>query len=343
MSVRVLSEVWDRSNGGGGELLVLLAIADHANDQGYCYPSIEYLAAKSRLKKRQVIRVLDELIEHGEIEVWKYHFEGKGPLRNGYQVVLGRYAAHRGVEPEDLRTDTRRTTIGRKVPSKLREAILEKFSYRCLGCGSTEDLQIDHIIPWKAGGMTEEGNLQPLCAECNRRKGVRVLDFRGCLIDAQREAVWVSSVTPSQVSPVAPVARAILVKPEPSELNRQDPPVVAPPRNRPGKVDRVAVKDAEYEAASLILGAFNSQAGTRYSSADFIAKIVMRIREHPGLPVEAHEMVIRRALEDPWWRGAASPAVVYGNAALFERCAHDVLTQAPSRGLTPEEIRGMAL
>jgi 5-methylcytosine-specific restriction endonuclease McrA len=38
-------------------------------------------------------------------------------------------------------------------------------------CGSTFDLQYDHIIPVALGGATSEQNLQLLCAGCNREKG----------------------------------------------------------------------------------------------------------------------------------------------------------------------------
>jgi DNA-binding transcriptional ArsR family regulator len=45
--------------------LVLLALADNANDNGYCYPGIDHLVRKSELSKRQVLRHLDRLEEMG--------------------------------------------------------------------------------------------------------------------------------------------------------------------------------------------------------------------------------------------------------------------------------------
>lgn len=41
----------------------------------------------------------------------------------------------------------------------------------CAHCGSTERIQVDHIIPIIRGGKTESGNLQLLCAPCNQSKG----------------------------------------------------------------------------------------------------------------------------------------------------------------------------
>lgn len=108
------------------------------------------------------------------------------------------------------------------------------------------------------------------------------------------------------------------------------PAVIERPANRPVSVDRKPVKDDEYGLASAVLAAFNNVAGTRYSGKDWISSIVMRIREHPDLPLEAHEATIRHQLGHPWWRGPASPSVIYGNGRVFESAVH----AAAGSGLT---------
>lgn len=60
------------------------------------------------------------------------------------------------------------------IPLALRIAVYARDGYRCLHCGSTRDLSLDHIWPWSLLGADTYENLQTLCRPCNSRKGVRV-------------------------------------------------------------------------------------------------------------------------------------------------------------------------
>lgn len=59
------------------------------------------------------------------------------------------------------------------IPEKLRNKIFQRDGDKCLHCGSTESLELDHIIPFIRGGKTEESNLQTLCRSCNSKKRAR--------------------------------------------------------------------------------------------------------------------------------------------------------------------------
>jgi hypothetical protein len=65
-----MTEVWRYSRHKGSALLLLLAIADHAHDDGGgAWPSQETLAKKTRLSVRQVRRLLDYLVAAGELKL----------------------------------------------------------------------------------------------------------------------------------------------------------------------------------------------------------------------------------------------------------------------------------
>ena len=57
------------------------------------------------------------------------------------------------------------------IPDDLKQLVWLRDGGRCRSCGSTTELQFDHIIPLSMGGATSAENLQILCGPCNRRKG----------------------------------------------------------------------------------------------------------------------------------------------------------------------------
>lgn len=85
MSVKVMARVWERSRHSGGALVLLLAMADFADDDGRCWPAVSTLATKSRMSERNARYALRALEASGEIRT----VEGGGRSQtNGYVVTL---------------------------------------------------------------------------------------------------------------------------------------------------------------------------------------------------------------------------------------------------------------
>lgn len=65
MSVKIMSDVFENSKTEGNARLVLLCLADCANDEGVCWPSIRKIAQKANLSEPMTKKYLNALIEVG--------------------------------------------------------------------------------------------------------------------------------------------------------------------------------------------------------------------------------------------------------------------------------------
>jgi hypothetical protein len=98
MSVHVMAKVWgdvhvdyaDGSKHAGSELLLLMAIADFADDDGNAFPAISTLAKKCRLSDRYVNMLLAKLRDSGELEI---HLNEGWKGANRYRVLTGMKSA----------------------------------------------------------------------------------------------------------------------------------------------------------------------------------------------------------------------------------------------------------
>lgn len=69
--------------------------------------------------------------------------------------------------------------VGRPRMSELKHKVFERDEYTCQICGKTihdgAELCVDHIIPVGMGGTDDFDNLQTLCTQCNKMKGLSIL------------------------------------------------------------------------------------------------------------------------------------------------------------------------
>lgn len=117
MSIACMMHVWWNSPASGNERLILLALADEANDDGGdCHPSIRRIAAKVNCHTATVMRCIERLEGSGEIEVDRPTSYAPGRY-NSYQInmspipspdeIKARYSdkqAHSKMQPASLST-----------------------------------------------------------------------------------------------------------------------------------------------------------------------------------------------------------------------------------------------
>lgn len=83
MSIRIMSLVWDKSKHKGSALLLMLALADHADDTGKCWPGMSSLAKKTRMGRRNVVKLMERIEQSGEVVVEK---RGNQSASNRYRI-----------------------------------------------------------------------------------------------------------------------------------------------------------------------------------------------------------------------------------------------------------------
>ncbi len=60
----------------------------------------------------------------------------------------------------------------RYISKQTKYYVYKKADGRCELCGSTKNLQYDHLNPHAKGGSSEESNIRLLCSNCNLRAGI---------------------------------------------------------------------------------------------------------------------------------------------------------------------------
>ena len=85
MSVRAMAWAW-RQQLSGPEKLVLMALADHADEDGICWPGNAHIARKCNLSQRSVQRHVKNLIDNGYMTAHRRFRNTGGQTSNRYAL-----------------------------------------------------------------------------------------------------------------------------------------------------------------------------------------------------------------------------------------------------------------
>ena len=96
MSLEAMNWAWEQPVAKSTNKLVLLALADHANSDGECWPSMKRIAERSDISPRHVSRAINELVDLGLVEKASRRRHG-GQYRGwDYRVLVHRTPASSG-------------------------------------------------------------------------------------------------------------------------------------------------------------------------------------------------------------------------------------------------------
>jgi len=105
-----------------------------------------------------------------DIKRWRLD-AGLVQLFNGSMVEFNKFSTAGYSEPDPI-------VMVKKARKALTNAVMSKVWTRdegkCVECGSTDDLEFDHMIPHSKGGTSTVENLRILCQTCNRSRGNRI-------------------------------------------------------------------------------------------------------------------------------------------------------------------------
>ena len=88
MSVKIMSEVFERSKTQGNARLILLSLADTCSDEGVCYPSIKKLAKKANISEETTRKFLHAFEKMGLVETEERFNPFGRRTSNTYKIKL---------------------------------------------------------------------------------------------------------------------------------------------------------------------------------------------------------------------------------------------------------------
>lgn len=131
MSNAALNAVWNRSRSEGTARLVLLSIADRADDKGRAFCGAKDLCQRTNAGRRTVFDALRELRELGELNV----LADKGPRGcNRYQITLDWCENGTSAKSALVRNLHESSAKSAPKPNRTREGFFEGKKRRAKSC-----------------------------------------------------------------------------------------------------------------------------------------------------------------------------------------------------------------
>ena len=144
-----MSKAWELDL-SQGEKLVLLALCDHANDDGVCYPSQAFLASKCSMSYRSVINQIKRLESYGILTSERRQKSGSRQS-NSYTINLNNYksqcenSAHSFKEEPSINHQLEPSDISDGVTPASQAGLLQKKTAQ-----KKSQANPDNVVCWES-------------------------------------------------------------------------------------------------------------------------------------------------------------------------------------------------
>ena len=112
----------------------------------------------------EAIRSIDSFVDLDTLTKW---FDKKFELSDGDKRMMDEIMDKYGYA-QDIEDDKPKRS--RRISQSVKDKVWNRDGGKCVLCGSNENIEFDHIVPFSKGGANTYRNIQILCESCNRRK-----------------------------------------------------------------------------------------------------------------------------------------------------------------------------
>jgi hypothetical protein len=140
-----------------------------------------WIGALAGRNRETIVSALAKMHDRGWVDYedgWRLTDAGRSlPLLKFRQLAISVIIDEVARSEATQRVRSRNALAGKRLVVVLEE-IGERDGMRCACCGSTDRLEVDHVVPVSKGGTSDSRNLQLLCHDCNQAKGTQSTDYR---------------------------------------------------------------------------------------------------------------------------------------------------------------------
>jgi hypothetical protein len=153
-----------RDLNSGSKRLHALLVSAHRRRASWTHAE---MARQLGAGMRSIVRWSNQLVDAGLLSVKR-----PGLGKPNEYTLLGIDRDNLSGRAVSIRVQAKRVYAARYA------RLVALYGEQCLNCGSTDELEIDHVIARARGGPDVFLNLQILCRPCNADKGIKTADYR---------------------------------------------------------------------------------------------------------------------------------------------------------------------